>query len=78
MKSSTSGTGKLQLGAWFSDQTHTCGDNMPIQGHTTFEEWYVRSEICKCACCVISLPIIMKVQLLGYSEMYIISVSNIN
>jgi hypothetical protein len=61
--------------AWFSDQTYTCLDNMPMQvASNYFEERYIWSEIC----CIKSLPIIMTAQPLGYSEMNIISVSNTN
>ena len=36
MKSSVSAYRKISTGSMFSDETHTCMDNMPIQGHTTF------------------------------------------
>lgn len=34
-KLSISAYRKISTGSMFSDQTHTCMDNMPIQGHTT-------------------------------------------
>jgi len=79
MKSSTSAYRKPSTGSMvFRSDPNLHGKHAHTEAYNFSKEWYVRSEICTCACCIISLLIIMKVQLLGYSEMYIISVSNTN
>jgi hypothetical protein len=79
MKSSTSAYRKISTGSMvFRLDPHLHGQHANTGAYNLFEKWYIRSEICTCAHCIKSLLIIMKVQHLGYSEMYIISVSNTN
>lgn len=79
MKSSTSAYKKISNGSMvFRSDPHLHGQHANTGEYNFSEEWYIRSEICMCAHCIKSLLLIIKTQLLGYSEMYITSVSNTN
>jgi len=78
MMPSTSPYRKISTGSMvFRSDPHLHGQHAST-GEYNFFEWYIRSEISKCARCFKSLLIIIKIHLLGYSEMYTTSVSNTN